>query len=138
MKLKAMWIWGTLMLAWGTGYWWWATEVWPNPYLRLVHTLAVVAILFGGAYLSGIRAFRWRVVCCAGFALAFVAALRCGPSLPYTWVIPASAANFLFPAGNPASSISMREAWRVLRNSRQRQEDRARAIIAAHVKKYSV
>jgi hypothetical protein len=101
-----------------------------------MHVAAVMAILCAGAYLPGILSLRWRIACSVlALALAVVAAFWWRQSLYFPFLV-STMVSFIMPRPH-RSDLTMRQAWRFLRTTKQREEEAAKTIIAQHLKDLS-
>ena len=99
--------------------------------LRLIHFVSYMAIFLAAAYLPPLLSMLWRIVF-FGIALGLAVLLLWVRQDSYSPIIAGTMFSFLMPVRRDPQ-ITMREAWRYFRNSRQREEEAAKAIIARHL-----
>lgn len=100
-----------------------------------MHVAALMAILGAGAYLPAILSLRWRI---AGFVLTMglaVVAFWTKQSFYFPFLI-ATMVNFVMPQ-REKSGMTLRQAWRFLRTSSQREKEAAKTIVAQHLRDIS-
>jgi hypothetical protein len=103
--------------------------------LRLIHFVSYMAIFLAASYLPPLLSVLWRIVF-FGIAIGLAVLLLWMRQDSYFPIIAGTMFSFLMPV-RWGSQMTIREALRYFRNSRQREEEAAKAIIAQHLKDVS-
>jgi hypothetical protein len=125
--LKTIAVWGVILLA---ARWLGNPR---RPYIQIMVPIACAALILSSAgCLARILDRNLRIAC--GLA-SFVAIVVCIVFFPeraewWLWIVLLAIFALMNP---PEPGMTMREAWRALRDSKKREQERARAIIAEHV-----